>query len=175
MSTKGSWIFRLLLLGLLGSSMTVAGCLFVGGKPQWSGSGFVKKELLEYEKIAVLPFSGDPRGEASHAFAGDFHEKFPQIGLVRRRDLLEAFKEQELYPNRIDEVTRKEVGRVFGVQALIAGDVYYPSILRWLLQIQVIDVESGQVMGRSFVEIDYAGAEGVKEACKIAVKNLTPR
>jgi hypothetical protein len=36
----------------------------------------------------------------------------------------------------------------------------------------VIDVETGEVMGRSFVEINYVGAEGVKEASKIAVKNL---
>ncbi len=175
MSMKSLWFFRLFFLGLLCSSILIAGCLFVGGTPQWSGSGFIKKELLEYEKVAVLPFSGDPKGEASHAFAEDFHEKFPQIGLVRRGNVLEAFKEQELYPNRIDEVTRKEIGRVFGVQALIAGDVYYPSILRWLLQIQIIDVESGKVMGRSLVEIDYAGAEGVKEACKIAVRNLIVR
>jgi hypothetical protein len=53
------------------------------------------------------------------------------------------------------------------------GDVYYPSILRWLLQVQIVDVETGDVMGRSFVEINYMGAEGVKEACKIAVQNLT--
>jgi hypothetical protein len=44
--------------------------------------------------------------------------------------------------------------------------------LRWLLQVQVIDVETGEVMGRSLVEIDYIGAERVKEACKIVVRNL---
>ena len=65
------------------------------------------------------------------------------------------------------------MGQVFGVQALIGGNFYYPSIFRWLLQIQVIDAESGQIMGRSFVEINYLGAEGMKDACRIAVQNLT--
>ena len=175
MVIRSSSFFRLFVLGLLGTSMSVAGCLFTGGTPPWSGSGFIRKELLEYKRVAVLPFRGDPKGQVSHAFAEDFHKKFPQIGLIGREEVLGAFQEQELYSNRIDETTRRRVGQVFGAQALIAGDVYYPSILRWLLQIQVIDAESGEITGRSFVEINYAGAEGVKEACKIAVKNLTLR
>ncbi len=175
MRIKGLRLFRFFIPGLLCSLMIVAGCLFVGGTPQWSGNGFIKEEVLGYERVAVLPFQGDPKGEASHAFAEDFQVRFPKIELVRRGEILEAFKEQELYSNRIDEAARRKIGRAFSVQALIAGDVYYPSILRWLLQVQVIDVESGRIMGRSVVEIDYAGAEGVKEACKIAVRNLTVR
>ena len=30
-----------------------------------SGSGFIRKELLEYRRVAVLPFQGDPEGEVS--------------------------------------------------------------------------------------------------------------
>jgi len=30
-----------------------------------SGSGFIRKELLEYRRVAVLPFRGDPEGEVS--------------------------------------------------------------------------------------------------------------
>jgi TolB-like protein len=143
--------------------------------PQWSGSGFIRKELLENKKVAVLPFHGDSKGEASDAFAETFHEKFSQIELVGREQVLEAFQEQELYSDRIDEATRRKIGQVFGVQAFIIGNVYYPSIFRWLLQVQMVDVERGEVMGRSFVEVNYAGAERVKEACKIAVKNLALR
>ncbi len=175
MVIRTSSIFRLFVLGLLGTSIGVAGCLFTGGTPPWSGSGFIKKELLEYRRVAVLPFRGDPKGEVSHAFAEEFHKKFPHIWLIGREEALGAFQEQELYSNRIDEATRRKAGQVFGAQALVAGDVYYPSVLRWLLQIQVIDTESGEITGRSFVEINYAGAEGVKEACIIAVKNLTIR
>jgi hypothetical protein len=36
----------------------------------------------------------------------------------------------------------------------------------------VIDVETGEVMGCSFVEINYVGAKGAKKVSKIAVKNL---
>jgi hypothetical protein len=175
MNTKSLLFFRLLFLGLFLSLITAAGCSFTGGVPQWSGSGFLRKELLEYKKAAVLPFQGDSKGEASETFAENFHEKFPQVELVRREQVLKAFRDQDLYSDRIDEATRRKIGQLFGVQAIIIGDVYYPSILRWLLQIQVIDIETGQVMGRSFVEINYEGAEGVKEACKIAVKNLALR
>jgi len=174
-SAKSIWFFRLFFLGLFSSTIVVAGCSFRAGVPQWSGSGFVRKETLEYKKVAILPFQGDTKGEASNTFAESFHEKFPQIGLVRREEVLEAFQEQDLYLDRIDEGARTKIGQVFGVQALIAGNVYYPSVLRWLLQIQVIDVGTGEVMGRSLVEIDFMGALGKKEACQIAVQYLTPK
>jgi len=57
-------------------------CLFllivfsVMGCAQSGGSGFVKKEFLEYENIAILPFEGDDTGEVSKAFARNFHERF---------------------------------------------------------------------------------------------------
>ena len=88
---------------------------------------------------------------------------------------MEVFQEQDLYSDRLDVATRRKIGQVFGVQAIIIGNIYYPSIFRWLSQIQVIDAENGQIMGRSFVEINYLGAEGMKEACRIAVQNLTPK
>jgi hypothetical protein len=54
------------------------------------------------------------------------------------------------------------------------GNVYYPSIVRWLLQVQLVDAETNEVLGRSLAEIDFMGAEGAKEGCKIAVQYLTP-
>jgi TolB-like protein len=166
-------VVSLVTLGLFYSSIFATGCSFTGGVPQWSGNGFIRKELLEYKKIAVLPFKGDTKGEASDTFAQVFHEEFQRIALVERKQLLGIFEEQDLYADQLSEVTRREIGEVFGAQAVIMGNVYYPSILRWLLQVQIIDVETGEVMGRSMVEINYMGAEAVKEACRIAVQNLT--
>jgi hypothetical protein len=143
--------------------------------PQWSGSGFIKKEFLEYKRVAVLPFEGDSKGEASNTFASSFHEKFPQITIVERKQFLKFFQEQDLYPNRLDEETRIKIGKVFDVQAIIQGSVYYPSILRWLLQVIIIDTEKNEVMGRSLVEINFMGTEGIKEGCNLAVQMLTPR
>ena len=172
MSIKRFSITRLATLALLYASVFAAGCSFTGGVPQWSGNGFIRKEFLEYKKIAVLPFKGDPKGEASDAFAQTFHEKFEPIALVGRKQISEFFKEKDLYPNQLSEVSRREIGEVFGVQALVLGSVYYPSIVRWLLQIEIIDVDTGEVMGRSTVEVNYMGAEGVRKACRIAVQNL---
>jgi hypothetical protein len=81
--------------------------------------------------------------------------------------------EQGLYTDQPSEETRRKIAEDFGVQALIVGDVYFPSVLRWLLQVQIIDIETGEVMGRTMVEVDFVGALGVKPACRIAVQNLT--
>jgi TolB-like protein len=168
-------VFSLLIAGLFCFCIFHTGCSFPGVVPPSSGSGFLRKEVLGYQKIAVLPFKGDTKGEASDTFAKVFHEKFQTIALVERKQVLGTFEEQNLYADQLSEAARREIGKMFGAQAVIVGNVYYPSILRWLLQVQIVDVETGEVMGRSMVEIDYAGAEAVKEACKIALQNLTPR
>jgi TolB-like protein len=162
-------------LGLLSASVIVVGCSSIVKVPQWSGSGFLKKEFLEYKKVAVLPFEGDSKGEASEDFARAFHEKFPQMELVAPKQLLEVFRKGDLYPNRVSEATRKKIQESFGVQALVMGNVYYPSIARWLLQVQIVDAETNEVLGRSLAEIDFMGAEGKKEGCKIVVQYLTPK
>jgi hypothetical protein len=174
MKIKGKPIVHLVFPIVLSSLLFSTGCSLSGGVPQWSGSGFVKKEFLDYKKVAFLPFKGDAEGEVSDAFAQSFHEKFRQMALVGRKQVLGNFKEENLYPDQLNEATRRKIGEAFGVEALIIGNVYYPSILRWLLQVQIIDVETGDVMGRSLVEINYMGAEGVREGCEIAVRNLTP-
>lgn len=175
MNMKKLWLSRFVSIGLFCIFMIVSGCSSTGWVPQWSGSGFIKKEFLDYKKVAVLPFKGDTKGEASDTFAQNFHERFQQIALVERKQLLGIFEEQDLYSDQLSEATRTKISEVFGARALIIGDVYYPSILRWLLQVQVIDIETGEVMGRSLVEINFMGAEGKKEACKIAVHNLTQK
>jgi len=172
---KNSALFLIVFIGLFCISVTATGCSSTVRVPQWSGSGFVRKEFLEYRSVAILPFEGDPKGEVSNFFAESFRDKFPQMTLRERKQLLGIFEEQGSYPDQLSEANRRKIGQVFGVQALIRGNVYYPSILRWLLQIQIIDVETGEVMGRSLVEIDFMGAEGMKQACRIAVQNLTPR
>ena len=168
-------VLSLTTAGLFCSSTFDTGCSFTGGLPPSSGSGFIRKETLEYQKIAVLPFKGDTKGEAADTFAQFFQRRFQTITLVERKQVLGMFQEQSLYADQLTETTRREIGKVFGVKAVIVGNVYYPSILRWLLQVQIIAVETGEVLGRSMVEVDYAGAEAVKDACRIAVQNLVPR
>jgi hypothetical protein len=159
---------------LLCLMMIAMGCSFTkGGVPQWSGSGFVRKEFMEYKSIAVLPFDGDDSGEVSNAFSLSFHEKFLQISIVDRKRVLEVLQGRALTPDRLDEETRLRIGNTLGAQALIMGNIYYPSITRWLLQIVILDTETGKVMGRSLVEIDFMGAMGKTEAAHFAVEKLT--
>jgi len=143
--------------------------------PQKTGSGFLKKDFLEFKSVAILPFEGDSKGEVSDTFALCFLEKFPQVAVVERKEVQRAFKEQDFTAGRLEDATRMKIGKAFGVQAVITGSVYYPSILRWLLQVKVIDVETGSWVGHSSVEIDFAGALGLKEGCKLAVESLKVR
>ena len=168
-------IGRVALFLLLCSIAFVTGCSLNQKVPQWSGSGFIRKEFLGYKTVAILPFNGDPTGEVSDTFALRFQDKFPQIATVDRRELLKAFQNEDLYTDRFDEAKRAKLRKVFGIDAVVMGDVYYPSIVRWLLQVKVIDVKTDVVMGRSLVEIDFMGAEGMKQACNLAVQMFTLR
>ena len=169
---RRAWIALGLLLFLM---ISVTACSFKMGVPQWSGSGFVRKELLEYKSVAVLPFEGDDSGEISNAFASNFHEKFPQISIVDRKRVLEVLRGQVLTSDRLDPKERLGIGNALAAQALITGNIYYPSISRWLLQIVILDTETGKVMGRSLVEINFMGAMGKEEGARFAVEKLTTR
>ena len=171
-SGKG-WRVCLSFFFLLFLMVIVTGCSLKLGVPQWSGSGFVRKEFLEYKSVAVLPFEGDDSDEVSNAFALSFHKKFPQISIMDRKQVLEIFRDQALIPDRLDGEARLRIGNTLGVQALITGNIYYPSISRWFLQIMILDTETGKVMGRSLVEIDFMGAMGKEEAARFAVEKLT--
>lgn len=161
----------------LASLVSMNGCAGMqeAGVPQWSGSGFLSKEFLEHRKVAILPFDGDPKGEVSDTFRRSFQERFPQVVLVGRKQILERFEEKDLYYGRLDKRTRTEIRKTFDVQAVIMGSVYYPSIVRWLLQVVIVDTETDAVLGRSYVEINYIGAEGMKKGCELSIQKLVVR
>jgi hypothetical protein len=154
-------------------------CLFlltvlsVMGCAQSSGSGFLRKEFLKYENIAILPFEGDDTGEVAKAFARNFHERFPQISILGGRQFLDNPQEEKLNVNQLDDAMRLKIGRRVGAQALITGMIYSPSILIWYLQVKIVDTETGQVLGRSMVEIDSLFSTDIEEATHLAVEKLS--
>jgi hypothetical protein len=181
MKTKrGHWIVLSYLL-VLASLAMANGCsndesiVQAVGVPQWTGSGFLKKEFLEYRRVAILPFEGDPEGETSDTFRRSLQARFPEMTLIRRSHVLKKFQEQDLYYGRLDKTTRTEIGTFFDVQAVVMGSVSYPSVLRWLLQVVIVDTKSDAVLGRSFVEINFLGAEGMPKGCEFAVQSLIVR
>ena len=175
MKSEKGWRICLWIFLLLFSMVLVASCHFRQGVPQWSGSGFLRREFLEYRSVAILPFEGDDSGEVTDAFIQGFRERFPQISIVAPKRVLEALRGQASNPERLDESARAKIGSTLGVQGFITGNVYYPSIVRWLLQVMIVDTGTGGVMGRSLVEIDFMGAVGIKEGARFAVEKLTLR
>ena len=94
------WIF--LILFIIVSVMACA---------QPSGSGFLRKEFLEYENVAILPFEGDDTGEMSRAFARDFQKRFPQISILGGRKFLDDSREDKFNLYQLDDATRLKIGR----------------------------------------------------------------
>jgi hypothetical protein len=175
MKRERAWRIHLCISLLLILMVSLTNCQFKQGVPQWSGSGFLRNDFLGYRSVAVLPFEGDDSREVTDAFIQSFRERFSQISIVDPKRIVEALRGQGLNPEQLDEAARRKIGRMLGAQALITGNAYYPSILRWLLQVVIVDTETGKVMGRSLVEVDYMGAMGVKEGTRLAVEKLTLR
>jgi hypothetical protein len=147
--------------------------LSVMGCAQSGGSGFLKKEFSKYETIAVLPFEGDDTGQVAKGFARNFHKKFPEISILGGRQFLDNPPEEKLNLNQLDDATRLKIGRRVGAQALITGMVYSPGILSWYLQVKIIDTETGEILGRSMVEIDSLFATDLEKAARLAVEKLS--
>ena len=158
------WISFCLFLSI---AFSVMGCA------QSGGSGFIREEFLKYENIAILPFEGDDTGQVAKAFARNFKEKFPQISILGGRQFLDNPPEEKLNLNQLDDATRLKIGRRVGAQALITGMIYSPSLLSWYLQVKIIDTETGQVLGRSMVQVDSLFATDVEKAARLAVEKLS--
>jgi hypothetical protein len=155
------------LFSLLSIAFFVASC------SQQRGSGFLRKEFLDYQNVAILPFEGDNTGEVAKAFGWNFHKRFPQISILGGRQFLDNPKEEKINLNQLDNATRLKMGRRVGAQALITGRIYSPSISSWFLQVKIIDTETGEVMGRSMVEIDSIFSTDIEKATRLAVDKLS--
>jgi len=174
MEREGGHITRFMLLFLLVFlTAGASGCASNQGVPQWSGSGFLRKQFLDYRSFATLPFEGDDSGEVTAAFAESLSERFPQVSIVRLLSTSDLLKGEVVRPNQLDEATRLKIGRALNAGGLVVGSVYYPSITTWYLQVEIVDTESGKVLGRSMVEINYMGAEGFRQGARLAVEKLT--
>jgi hypothetical protein len=167
MKRKGREKVCIVLCLFLLTALSIMGCA------QPSGSGFLRKEFLKYENIAILPFEGDDTGEVAKAFGRNFHKRFPQISILGGRQFLDNPQEEKLNLNQLDDAMRLKIGRRVGAQALITGMIYSPSILSWYLQVKIIDTETGQVLGRSMVEIDSLFSTDIEKATHLAVEKLS--
>src|SRR4030067_2812575 len=97
MKRKGLCIFFCLLLWIV---FSVMGCAQTGG------SGFLRKEFLKYENIAILPFEGDDTGEVAKAFARNFHKGFPQISILGGRQFLDNPQAEKFNLNQLSDATQ---------------------------------------------------------------------
>lgn len=166
MKRKGNRKFSIFLCLFLWIAFSVLGCA------QSGGSGFLKKEFLKYQNFAVLPFEGDDTGEVAKAFARNFQKRFPEISNLGGRQFLDN-PEEKINLNQLDDATRLKIGRRVGAQALITGMIYSPGILNWYLQVKIIDTETGEVLGRSTVQIDSLFATDIEKAARLAVEKLS--
>ncbi len=156
------------------ASFLVLGCSRVTFELPQSGSGFLKKEFLAYKSVAILPFEGDGSGEVADTFALQFHQRFPAISVIERRQVVEAIG-PAIPRTPVDEKTRYAIRERLGVNALVRGEIHFPSIVQWFLQVEILDTETGDVLGRSLVGEKYSGALKKEDAARLAVENLRIR
>jgi hypothetical protein len=164
MNNRKVCIFLFLLLVI---TFLVASCA------QQRGSGFLRREFLDYQNVAILPFEGDNTGKVAKAFGWNFHNRFPQISILGGRQFLDNPKEEKINLNQLDDATRLKIGRRVGAQALITGSIYSPSISSWVLQVKIINTETGEIMGRTMVEIGSLFPTDVEKATRLAVERLS--
>ena len=82
-------------------------------------------------------------------------------------------KEEKINVDQLDDATRLKIGRRVGAQALITGSIYSPSISSWYLQVKIIDTETGEIIGRSMVEIGSLFPTDIDKATRLAVDRLS--
>ena len=157
-----TWLFLLLVI-----SFFMPSCL------QQKGSGFLRKEFLDYQNVAILPFEGDDTLEVAKGFGRNFHKRFPQISILGGRRFLDDPEEEKINLNQLDSATRLKIGRRVGAQALITGTIFSPNISSWVLQVKIIDTETGEVMGRSTVEMYSILPTDIEKAARLAVDSLS--
>jgi hypothetical protein len=138
-----------------------------------SGSGFLRKAFLDYQNVAILPFEGDDTGEVAKAFGRNFHKRFPHISILGGRQFLDHPQEETFDLNQLNDATRLKMGRRVGAQALITGRIYSPSLLSWYLEVKITDTETGQILGRSMVEMDSLFSIPIDRSTRLAVEKLS--
>ena len=131
-------------------------CSFGGLQPEseTSTKGFVKPELVNIERIAILPFPGD----SNNLFGDNFSiylGKYTSFNIVERRKVQSLFSEQDFYPNRIERSTAARIGRMLGVQALVLGEVLDGEEIlgnyQGTLKLRIVNVETGSILAQ-FIE-----------------------
>jgi TolB-like protein len=146
--------------------------ILAAGCQQQQGGGFLRKQVLTFQKVAILPFEGDQSGQVSQCFTTSFKERFPKMEVFDQYRLLQTFPREDLYPNQLSQATRTKIGEILGAQAVVVGNVFSASITSWYLQVRVIDTQSGETLGASSVQMPGTESQGTMQACWTAVQQL---
>jgi len=125
-------LLPMLLSGLVGCSMTTD----VSVKPVFN----------TYDKIAIWTRLSRTQEEL---FIPLYMKEFPKQSLVERRDLEEIITEQDILPDRLDDKTRAEIRRIYGVKAIVFPN--YTAGCPNQLSVKGIDTETGEIVAAVLV------------------------
>jgi len=132
--------------------LLVIGCTPRGSRtnPYRVSNYFIDEELQPFigQTVAVLPF-------ADYAGSGSGRDEVTdqanlQIGATRLFDMMERIRVQELYdeqdfdPDRVDEATAVEIGKMLGAHGVILGTITDYHKGRVGISMRLVDVETGQ-------------------------------
>ncbi len=129
-----SWVKYLLVALFILVCLSSSGCVV----PMANSDVGMRPVFNTYDKVAIW---GKLLRSDEEVFIPLWMTSFPGQTLVERRDLKTIMGEQKILPERLDEATRAEIRRIFGVKGLI-----YPSFTTsGQFSVKVIDTETGEI------------------------------
>lgn len=153
------------------SVFLLTGLAFLSGcGPRLGGTEalFTKPELIMRGRLAVLGLTPEQEqilmARYTKTFAGQI------ITFVERNRLKDVIGEQDLLKGRLNDDTRAEIRRIFGVEALIMCTYYDATTARGgkKLRIRIVDSETGVIIGSVITQ----APDNFGNHCSTAVKAL---
>jgi hypothetical protein len=104
----------------------------------------------QYERLALVGLEE----ESEEVFKEIFREAFPEMDFASRREVLEAYPEEDLYSGRVDRAVRDRLRDALGVQGVVSlfwEDSGMGGTVDW--RMTITDTETGQTTGMAVARV----------------------
>ena len=159
---------RIGILHIIFSFFLILVCLTIlTGCQQRMQALFTKPKLSECGRLAVIGL--DP--EQEQIFMASYTNAFHRLAItfVERNRMRDILCEQDLLDGRLDDDTRAELQKIFGVEALVMCHYYDADGLGGKkLRVRIVDSETGAIVGSV---ITRAG-DNFERHCHAAVRAI---
>jgi curli biogenesis system outer membrane secretion channel CsgG len=108
---------------------------------------------IRTNRVAVLPLAGTDGARMADEFSIQLG-KLGTFDIVERQRITDLYREQDLDPDRIDQSTAVEVGKMLGAHAVVMGTVLDYRAGRVGANLRLVGVETGEVVWQGSDNLD---------------------